>query len=101
MTIFTAIAQHATPIVGQQEETEELGIAPWGQNLLRHTIRQRFRYACWFFGLYQLMFTTSVQLYYNCASYLDLDWLAYSRTYCIIFLCEKPTALWDGSEAFY
>ena len=98
VTAFHAIA---LPIVEQAEETTDMGIAPWGQNLLRHTIRQRFRFACWFVGLYQLMFTNSVQLYYNCSSYLDLDWLAYSTTYCIIFMCEKPTQLWDGSEAFY
>ena len=88
-------------MVGQEEETTDMGIAPWGQNLLRHTIRQRFRLVCWFFGLYQLMFSSTVQLYYNCSCYLDLDWLAYSVTYCIIFMCEKPTALWDGSEAFF
>ena len=59
--IVTAIHTMMYPMVGQTEEdVEGLVVAPWSQNLLRHTVRQRFRLACWFGGLYQLMFTSSV-----------------------------------------
>merc|ERR1712070_56242 len=38
--IVTAIHAMLYPMVGQtEEETEGLTVAPWSQNLLRHTIR--------------------------------------------------------------
>ena len=77
----------------------EWNFPPWFQNLVRHEARKNTRMVCYFVGSYELMFLSTVQFYYNCMTWLDLDFLSYETEYCIIFMCPKKTELWSAADS--
>ena len=70
--------------------------APWEQNLARHEIRETLRPWCYWWGVYEVLYIGTVQAYYDCATWLDMDFLAFQTQFCIIFLCPLPSELWTG-----
>mmetsp|Transcript_13882 Transcript_13882/g.23651 ORF Transcript_13882/g.23651 Transcript_13882/m.23651 type:complete len:90 (-) Transcript_13882:75-344(-) len=72
--------------------------APWLDNLGRHLWRQIIRPICYFFGGFEVFFSSSVQGYYDCATWLDVGQFAYQETFCIFFFCDTKRELWNGVE---
>ena len=61
---------HITP-------AEDINVPPWADNLLRHQIREFVKPFCYFGGVYELLFDAKVQIFYDCVTWMDMDFLAY------------------------
>ena len=56
---------------------EDINVPPWADNLLRHQIRGFVRPFCYFGGVYELLFDAKVQIFYDCQTWMDMDFLAF------------------------
>ena len=70
--------------------------APWDQNLLRWELRENVRPYCYWWGFLEVLYIGTVQAYYDCATWLDMDFLAFQTKFCIIFICPLPSEVWTG-----
>ena len=86
------------PQLAVQEE-DGWAIAPWSDNLIRWAVRFNLRPICWFVGSYETMWTTTVQLYYDCMTWQNVDLLAFQPNWCWLGFCPKITQLWNGVGA--
>ena len=73
---------------------EEVTFAPWLDNLVIYTIRENLKPVCYWWGWYYLIFTSKVQIFYDCVTWMDMDFLAYQTQWCIMFMCPLPKQLW-------
>ena len=51
--------------------------APWDSNLFRWEIRENLRPYCYWLGMSEVLYIGTVQTYYDCATWLDMDFLAF------------------------
>ena len=73
-------------------------IPPWTDNLLRLALRDWVRPYCYWYGYYEVLYVGTVQEFYNCQTWMDLDFLAYQVEWCVIFLCKLPDKVWSGGD---
>ena len=57
--------------------SEELTIAPWLDNLVRYSMRENLKPICFWWGWYDLIFASKVQTFYDCVTWMDMDFLAF------------------------
>ena len=62
-------------------------------------IRFNLRPICWFIGDYEVMFTVTIQYFYDCQTWSNVDLLAFQPNWCLIGFCPKVTELWNGVGA--
>ena len=91
-TIFAPLVQEA------HEEEPAFNIPPYFDNLLRLQLREFIKPFCYWVGIYEVLYEGTVQMFYDCNTWMDLDFLAFQVEWCVIFTCELPTELWSGGD---
>ena len=64
--------------------------------MLRWEVRQNIKNWCWWWGFYDLLFSVEVQSFYDCMTWMNIDWLSYQENWCLWIFCEKKKELFRG-----
>ena len=65
---------------------------------MRLEMRKNLGNYCFLFGIYEVIFDMKVQLYYNCQTWMNVEFFAYQQEFCIMFMCPNKTSLWSGAK---